>query len=124
MVHDTPPTLLALTDGLCHLIVSGDDSELHYAARGDATREIKVVPVDAPCIAAVVVVVMLVMRCGRAGVLDAAEGSGGGAAQREQGQQIVGGCATSRASATAARSTTRDEVLRKMDRTSKNSIAG
>lgn len=47
LIDDTPPTLLALIDSVCHLNVSGDDPNLSFAAREDTTGGTKGVSVHA-----------------------------------------------------------------------------
>lgn len=81
---------MASTDRLCHLVVSGDDPGLHFAAGEDTTRGTKVSR-DVPCTSAAVDVATTGAARGEGrGVLDAAEGSVGAAAQWGQGRQVDG----------------------------------
>lgn len=67
LMHDTPPTLLALASSLRHQIVSGGAPEQYFATDEDAMRGTKAASVGAPCTVAAVDVVIPAARGGAGG---------------------------------------------------------
>lgn len=121
--NDTPSTLVALTNIVCHLTVPADDCCLGFAAGGDAKTRTTGVSLDETCDVTTVDVIQPASRVGGPRVLvSAAEDHGGGVAQRRQDDPGDGESAISRARTEAHRQTKRDKTFRKKERKRKQQV--